>query len=40
MKTKQAALARCEVPLETSEEYQREPVWRNDENLLHWLESL
>jgi site-specific recombinase XerD len=40
VKTKQAALARCEVPLETSEEYQREPVWRNDENLLHWLESL
>ncbi len=40
VKTKQEALARCEVPLEASQECQREPVWRNDENLLHWLESL
>ena len=40
VKTKQEALARCEVPFETSEESQRGPVWRNDENLLHWLESL
>ncbi len=40
VKTKQEALARCEVPLEASEECQREPVWRNDEDLLHWLESL
>ncbi len=40
VKTKQEALARCEVPLEASEVLQREPVWRNDENLLNWLESL
>jgi integrase/recombinase XerD len=40
LKAKEAALRRCEPPLESSEGFPRQPVWRNDEKLLNWLDSL
>lgn len=39
-RTKEEALRRCEAPIEASAGFPRAPVWRNDESLLRWLESL
>jgi integrase/recombinase XerD len=38
--TKQAALQVCEPPSEASQGFPRRPVWRDDERLLNWLDSL
>lgn len=38
IRTKEAALRECEPP--TGGTYPRNPVWRDDENLLKWLDSL
>jgi site-specific recombinase XerD len=40
MKTKESALQACEPPTESSESFPRKPIWRDDENLLKWLNSL
>lgn len=37
---KEAALRVCELPWETSAEFSRKAVWKDDENLLAWLKSL
>lgn len=39
-KAKEAALRLCEPPTEASAGFPRAPVWRNDDSLLRWLESL
>ncbi len=39
LRTKEAALQRCEPPI-SSEGFPRKPVWRDDQNLLKWLNSL
>jgi integrase/recombinase XerD len=39
LRMKEEALRTCEPPM-SSEEFPRRPVWRNDENLLKWLDSL
>lgn len=38
MRTKEAALRACEPP--TNETFPKRPIWRDDENLLSWLNSL
>ena len=38
--TKEEALRRCEAPVQNSEGFPREPVWRNDKAMLAWLDSL
>ena len=38
--TKEAALRACEPKLGSLGEYPRKPVWRNDDPLLAWLDSL
>jgi site-specific recombinase XerD len=40
LRTKEAALQTCEPPLDGSESAPRRVVWRDDETLLKWLESL
>lgn len=40
LRTKEAALRTCEPPLDGSESAPRRVVWRDDETLLKWLESL
>jgi site-specific recombinase XerD len=40
LKTKEAALRALEPPTESSEAFPRRPIWRDDENLLKWLNSL
>ena len=40
MRTKEAALRACEPPTGSSEGFPRRPVWRSDEALLTWLDSL
>lgn len=37
---KEEALHRCELPSSVSAVYPRKAVWRDDENLLKWLDSL
>jgi site-specific recombinase XerD len=37
---KEAALRVCELPWETSAAFPRRVIWRDDENLLNWLNSL
>jgi len=39
IRMKEAALRTCEPP-ESSEAFPRRAVWRNDDSLLKWLESL
>ena len=39
LRMKEEALRTCEPPI-SSEEFPRKPVWRDDENLLKWLDSL
>lgn len=39
LRMKEEALRTCEPPI-SSEEFPRRPVWRDDENLLKWLDSL
>lgn len=39
-KVKQAALEACEPPLDGAGGFPRRPVWRNDDTLLAWLDSL
>lgn len=40
IRTKAAALRACEPPGGASETFPRNPVWRDDETLLNWLDSL
>jgi integrase/recombinase XerD len=40
IRTKEAALRACEPPTAISEGYPLKPVWRSDESLLGWLDSL
>jgi len=40
MRTKYEALQACEAPVNASEGFLRRPVWRDDESLLKWLDSL
>lgn len=40
LRTKEAALQACEPPVDGSESAPRRVVWRDDETLLKWLESL
>ncbi|MBC7544690.1 MAG: tyrosine-type recombinase/integrase [Candidatus Sericytochromatia bacterium] len=40
MRAKEAALSACTPPTEASKGFPRRPVWRNDEVLLSWLDSL
>ena len=40
IRAKEEALRLCEPPSETSAVFPRRPVWRDDETLLKWLESL
>jgi integrase/recombinase XerD len=40
LRSKEAALHACRPPSEASAAFPRRPVWRNDESLLSWLESL
>ena len=40
MRAKEAALRTCEPPSDSSAAFPRAPVWRNDEALLSWLDSL
>lgn len=40
MKAKEAALLACSPPVDASVGFPRRPVWRNDEVLLSWLDSL
>lgn len=40
IKAKEAALRMCEAPTEAAEAFPRKPVWRNDDSLLKWLNSL
>lgn len=39
-RTKEAALQACEPPSTASDGFPRRPVWRDDESLLRWLDSL
>lgn len=40
LRAKQAALLACQPPTSASEGLPRRPVWRDDETLLNWLQSL
>jgi len=40
MRAKEAALQACEPPTGSSEGFPRKPVWRSDQALLDWLDSL
>lgn len=40
IRAKEEALRLCEPPSESSAEFPRKPVWRGDETLLTWLDSL
>jgi site-specific recombinase XerD len=40
MRAKEKALELCELPLTSSVEHPRKPVWRDDEAMLKWLEEL
>lgn len=40
LRAKEEALRRCEPEFDTSEGFRRIPIWRDDEALLHWLDSL
>jgi integrase/recombinase XerD len=40
LRTKEAAMRTCEPPIDGSESAHRRVVWRDDETLLKWLESL
>lgn len=40
LRMKVDALRTCELELGVSQEYPRKPVWRDDSNLLKWLQSL
>ncbi len=40
IRMKEKALQACEPPVSVSATYPRKPVWRNDQSLLNWLESL
>lgn len=40
IRTKEAALHLCEPPSTTSEAFPAKPVWRDDDDLLAWLNSL
>jgi predicted HTH domain antitoxin len=40
LRMKAEALQRCEPPTQSSQESQSRTVWRDDEELLKWLESL
>lgn len=40
LRTKEAALRTCEPPVDGSDSARRRVVWRDDETLLKWLESL
>lgn len=40
LRMKEQALEICEPPVSTSAEFPRRPIWRDDESLLKWLQSL
>jgi site-specific recombinase XerD len=40
LRAKEAAMHRCEPPLDTSAGARRSPVWKDDQTLLSWLTSL
>lgn len=40
LRTKEAALRACEPPVESSDALPRKAIWRDDESLLQWLNSL
>lgn len=40
LRAKEAALRECEPRLDSSEEHRDRPVWKDDESLLAWLDSL
>ena len=40
LRTKQAALEKCTLPLSAEERIPRKPPWQTDAALLNWLQSL
>lgn len=40
LRMKMEAMKLCEVPLNSSEEFPRKPIWQDEVSLLNWLKSL